>query len=33
MLHAQSKLRCEVDLLEDGAIKEFVKRMLNTKRE
>lgn len=33
MLHAQSRLRCEVDMLENGVVKDFVKRMLNTKRE
>ena len=26
-------LRCEVDMLENGCVKDFIKRMLNTKRE
>ena len=33
MVHAQSRLRCEVDMLENGRVKDFIKRMLNTKRE
>ena len=33
MLHAQGRLRCEVDMLENGCAKDFIKRMLNTKRE
>lgn len=33
MVHAQSRLRCEVDMLESGRVKDFIKRMLNTKRE
>ena len=33
MLHAQSRLRCEVDMLGNGCVKDFIKRMLNTKRE
>ena len=32
MLHAQSRLISEVELIPDGAIKEFIKRMLITKR-
>ena len=33
MLHAESRLRSEVDMLENGGVKDFIKRMLNTKRE
>ena len=33
MVHAQGRLRCEVDMLENGRVKDFIKRMLNTKRE
>ena len=33
MVHAQSLLRCEVDMLENGRVKDFIKRMLNTERE
>ena len=31
MLHAQSHLRCKVDMLGNGCVKDFIKRMLNTK--
>ena len=33
MLHAQGRLRCEVAMLKNGCVKDFIKRMLNTKRE
>ena len=33
MLYAQGRLRYKVDMLENGCVKDFIKRMLNTKRE
>ena len=33
MLHSQGRLRCKVDMLENDCVKDFIKRMLNTKRE
>lgn len=32
MLHAQSRLRCGIQLMENTALKHFIERMLNTKR-
>ena len=33
MLHAQSRLRCEQEVMPDGRIKEFMRRMLKTREE